>query len=178
MASFVLKLTSLPFERQTFTHQLDGDFFNEIGPSEVRSADVAVTLSIERVAQSEWQIRIDAEGTMTVPCDRCLDDMTVPADTHYDLVARYADTPENDTDDGLLLMPAGTDELDTAPIIRDTLLLAIPITHSHDDERDCNAEMIARLNEHLTTEMPSPEPADDDATDPRWDALKKLQSDN
>jgi len=75
-------------------------------------------------------------------------------------------------------VPSDWRELDAAPIVRDTVLLAIPMTHCHENEDDCNADMLDLLDSHLAEAVP--DDVDDDqsettSTDPRWEALKKLK---
>ena len=60
---------------------------------------------------------------------------------------------------------------------RSIVLRALPMTRCHENEDDCNADMLDALDRHRAEAVPD----DDDnvsettGTDPRWEALKKLK---
>ena len=84
----------------------------------------------------------------------------------------------DDTNDELLIVPEDWRELDAAPLVRDTVLLALPMTHCHDSEDECNADMLEALNSHRVEAVPDNDEqtqSETTVTDPRWEALKKLK---
>ena len=172
----MLKLKTLPFGTHAIECHLDESFFNIDELSEVRRADVDVTLEVTRKSENTYHLEINCNGTVTIPCDRCLDDLDLPVEENYCLNVEQMGTELDDTGDELLIVPSDWRELDTAPIVRDTVLLAIPMTHCHESEDDCNPDMLDALDSHLAGAVPD----DDDmsettGTDPRWEALKKLK---
>ena len=127
--------------------------------------------------QSSTVIVLDMaiDGELTIPCDRCLDDMIHHVDTTYHLTVKAGERLD-DSRDNVLEVPSNWKELDLAPIVRDTVLLTIPIMHTHDDPEQCNPAMMETLLSHKAHE------ADDlsndgagDEIDPRWAALKSLK---
>ena len=174
-----LKIKTLPFGTHAVECHLDESFFNTDEQSEVRRADVAVTLEVTRKSETTYRLEIACKGTVTVPCDRCLDDLDLPVDTDYCLNVEQMGTELDDSNDELLVVPEDWRELDAAPIVRDTVLLTIPMTHCHENEDDCNAEMLNVLASHRVEAVPDDVDAEEsetnDSTDPRWEALKKLK---
>ena len=173
-----LKLKTLPFGTHTVECHLDESFFNLDEQTEVRRADVDVTLQVTRKSENTYHLEIACDGTVTIPCDRCLDDLDLPVEVDYSLNVEQMGTELDDSNDELLIVPSDWRELDAAPIVRDTVLLAIPMTHCHENEDDCNADMLDLLDSHLAEAVP--DDVDDDqsettSTDPRWEALKKLK---
>ena len=101
----------------------------------------------------------------------------------------------NDESDDVLQIPESDNYLNVAYMIYDTVALAIPIKHVHPLGK-CNRQMSAMLKKHRSStpaeledleleeamidEMDSlPDTEEEDrASDPRWDALKKLSGDN
>lgn len=192
MASFKLKLKTLPFGSTVINGELDGAFFNDMGPSEVRQACAKATLAVTRKGDNDYHVEIACKGTVTVACDRCLDDLTLPVEASYDLNLKQQGHELDDSTDGLLIVPDQWREVDLAPLVRDTVLLAIPASHSH-APGDCDSAMMELLEQHRAVIAPDDESAadreadeerednkDDSAasTDPRWDALKKLKNNN
>ncbi len=183
MASYKLPLGSLSFGVQEFSYILDAEFFNAIEQSDVVDARVEATLVVDRKRDDIYQLDFAMKGVIVVPCDRCLDPMELPIDTSYSLSVKGGDELD-DSKDGVLVIPANWRDLDLAPIMRDTVLLCIPIMHTH-PEGKCNPDMMSHLGGHLADEGfdEHADGTDGDDTfilgdDPRWAALKKLSENN
>jgi uncharacterized metal-binding protein YceD (DUF177 family) len=173
-----LRLKTLPFGTHTVECHLDESFFDLDEQTEVRRAAVDVTLNVTRKSESTYRLEIACDGTVTIPCDRCLDDLDLPVETDYCLNVEQMGTELDDTADELLIVPSDWRELDVAPIVRDTVLLAIPMTHCHENEDDCNADMLDLLDSHRAEAVPDDadgDPSETTGTDPRWEVLKRLK---
>ena len=173
-----LKIKTLPFGTHTVECHLDESFFNLDEQLEVRRADVDVTLEVTRKSESTYRLEVSCRGTVTTACDRCLDHLDLPVDVDYRLNVEQMGTELDDSNDELLIVPSDWRELDAAPLVRDTVLLAMPMTHCHENEEDCNPDVLDVLDSHRAEAVPD---GDDDqqsettGTDPRWEALKKLK---
>ena len=172
-----LKIKTLPFGTHTVECHLDESFFNLDEQLEVRRADVDVTLEVTRKSENTYRLEVSCRGTVTTACDRCLDDLDLPVDVDYRLNVEQMGTELDDSNDELLIVPSDWRELDAAPLVRDTVLLAMPMTRCHEDD-ECNPVMLDLLDSHCVEAVPD----DDDTqesettgTDPRWEALKKLK---
>ena len=173
-----LKIKTLPFGTHTVECHVDESFFNGQDQAEVRRADVDVTLEVTRKSENTCRLEISCHGTVTVACDRCLEDLDLPVEESYCLNVEQMGTELDDSNDELLIVPSDWRELDTAPLVRDTVLLAIPMTHCHEHEEDCNSAMLNVLENHRVETVPDGEEAPESettGTDPRWEALKKLK---
>ena len=175
-----LKIKTLPFGNHKIECHLDESFFNEEGQTEteVRHALVDVTLEVTRKSESTFHLEIACRGTVTTACDRCLDDLDLPVDTVYSLNVEQLGHELDDSNDELLIVPEDWRELDAAPLVRDTILLAIPMTHCHESEDDCNADMLDVLDSHCVDTVQDDNGAttsETTGTDPRWEALKQLK---
>ena len=173
-----LKIKTLPFGTHTVECHLDESFFNTEEQTEVRRADIDVTLNVTRKSETTYHMEIACHGTVTIPCDRCLDDLDLPVDENYRLNVEQMGDLLDDTGDELLIVPSDWWELDAAPLVRDTVLLAIPMTHSHENEDDCNPDMLDAIDSHLAGAVPDDDDnqlSETNGTDPRWEALKKLK---
>ena len=178
----------MAFGNETFKYLLDANFFNEIEQTEVRRSDVNVTLNVERKREDYFNLSIECKGTLVIGCDRCLDDLVHQVDTVYEIGVKLEGNEYDDSRDELLLVPEGWRELDVAPLVRDTVLLTIPMTHVH-AEGECNEQMSALLSDHAAEGLneddasaPAEQECDGDegneCVDPRWAALKKLKDNN
>ncbi len=194
MASHKLPLKSLSIGVQEFNYHLDAAFFNDVEATDVRDADVEAHVKVDRKDDEIYQLSFEFSGEITIPCDRCLDDMRLPIDTTYNLTVKEGEEYD-DSDDQVLVIPGHWRELDLTPLMRDTVLLTIPIMHAHPDG-ECNEQMLNRLEqmravnitdddqlhngpEGITSETTTNKSSDDaDDIDPRWAALKKLKDNN
>ena len=182
-----LSIASLPFGTQEFNYHVDGKFFNEIEDSEVRSGSVDVAVNVAHTQEGIYDLDFVCRGVITIPCDRCLDDMEHQVDADYHLTVKMGDALD-DSLDNVLVIPSSWRTLDLAPIVRDTVLLTIPMMHAH-SPGDCNEDMLGRLEEHAAHAYSSdedfmePPEQDSDSTgsqeiDPRWAALQQLLENN
>lgn len=186
VAEMKLSISSLPFGKQEFNYHVDGEFFNEIEASEVRSGSVDVALTVTHTQEGIYELDFVCNGVITIPCDRCLDDMEHMVDTDYLLTVKMGDALD-DSVDGVLVIPSSWRTLDLAPLVRDTVLLTIPMMHTH-APGECNTEMLGHLEEHAARDYSSDEvfetpPSDSESAaggsiDPRWAALEQLLENN
>jgi len=185
LAQMKLSIASLPFGSQQFDYHVDGKFFNEIEVSEVRSGSVDVAISVTHTQEGIYDLDFVCNGVITIPCDRCLDDMELPVDATYHLTVKIGDTLD-DSLDNVLVIPSSWRTLDLEPIVRDTVLLTIPMMHVH-SPGECNEEMLGRLEQHSARgynsdedfdEPPHSESSADSDIDPRWAALRQLKENN
>ena len=173
-----LKIKTLPFGTHAVECHLDESFFYGQSDAEVRRADVDATLNVTRKGENTYRLEISCHGTVTVACDRCLEDLDLPVEVSYCLNVEQMGTELDDSNDELLIVPSDWRELDTAPLVRDTVLLAIPMTHCHENEEDCSAVMLNVLDSHRVETVPDGEETTESettGTDPRWEALRKLK---
>ena len=189
-SQFKLQLKSLSQGTHEFEYHLDKQLFVNMESADVRDADVNVGLVVT-YANDVYDLSFSVNGTVTVPCDRCLDDLVIDIDTHYGTKVKYGDDYREDADD-LIEIPESDSYLNVAYMIYDTVSLAIPIKHVHPMGK-CNRAMSsllkkhrartpddpdAELEEELMDEMDSmpddTSSSQQQSTDPRWDKLKEL----
>lgn len=186
-SAFRLPLKSLGAGTHEFDYHIDRRFFADMENNDVRDADISVRLTVT-FAHDVYNLAFHLTGTLTLLCDRCLDDLVIPVDTTYSLMVRYGEEYCDDSDD-MLEIPQSDNFLNVSYMIYDTAVLAIPIKHVHPLGK-CNRQMSAILKKHravgpddaeLTDEIlasidDADIPADDSSapSDPRWDALRGL----
>ena len=179
-SEFRLPLKTIPEGVQEFEYHLGKQFFVNMESADIHDADLSVKLTVTH-KHDIYDLAFHVTGTVTLICDRCLDDLIQPID--------YSETDE------LLIIPESDNYLNVSYIIYDTASLAIPVKHVHPLGK-CNRAMSALLRKHRATkvddedaeltdqlidEMDSMDSAPDDSqeeapTDSRWDALKKLST--
>ena len=187
---YKLPLKSMAPGTHQFEYRLGKTFFNNMENEDIHDADLRVALTVVYKADV-YELDFAVEGTLTLICDRCLDDLEFPVDTTYHINVKYGDD-YNDDSDTLLVIPESDNYLNVAYMIYDTVALTIPIKHVHPLGK-CNRQMSAMLKKHrasdandedsaiearLIDEMDSMDADEPRSTDPRWDALKNLATDS
>ena len=184
---FKLMLKSMPKGDHSFEYHLGKQFFINMENTDVRDADLSVDLAVSYNGEF-YELNFAVEGTVTLLCDRCLDDLIIPIETGYHVIVKYGESYD-DSSDEMLVIPESDNSLNVAYMLFDTVMLAIPIKHVHPLGK-CNRAMSALLKKHrsrandedaeladeLIDEMDSM--TSDSMTDPRWDELKKLNDNN
>ena len=186
---FKLPLKSLPEGTHSFEYHLGKKFFENMESPDIHDADLQVQLTVT-YKRDLYTLDFTITGTITLICDRCLDDLIMPVETEYHINVKYGDDYNDEADD-LLVIPESDNYLTVAYILYDTVALTVPIKHVHPMGK-CNRQMSQMLKKHrarpadddseledeLIEEMDSMDASDpaEQPTDPRWDALKGLAS--
>lgn len=187
-SAYKLPLKSLSVGTHHFEYRLDKQFFVNMESTDVHNADLKVDLDV--VYNGEYYtLAFHITGDVVLICDRCLDDLIQPIDASYNIVVKYGEDYNDDSDE-VLEIPESDNTLNVSYMIYDTVVLAIPIKHVHPMGK-CNRQMSAMLKKHraqisgedaeleadLIDEIDNidAESQEEVPSDPRWDALRKLQ---
>ena len=127
MQPFIVKLNGLASGKTELNWKAGREFFELFGNSDILDADLDVVVTLRNHG-----ITIDVEcsidGWVTVPCDRCLDDLRLAVKTGFEDVY----TPESD-------------ELDLSQDVYDYVCISLPLQRVH-PEGECNPETIKFLS--------------------------------
>ena len=179
-------LKSMPKGRNEFNFTLTKQFFVNMESAEVRDSDIAVDLIVDNKGEY-YDFDFKVNGTLTIVCDRCLDDLEIPVDTEYHIVVKYGEE-YNDASDEVLEIPQNENSLNVAYMLYDTVMLAIPIKHVHPTGK-CNRAMSQILRQHRAEDIEDGELLEGEGVydeggesaadiDPRWEQLRKLTENN
>ena len=170
MEPLKIDLKGLKEDEKVLTFDLDDDFFEALDGSQLDHGALHVSVSIRKMT-GFFDLHIHSEGSVTVSCDRCLDDMSQPIEANHHLVVRLGDTYSEDDDTVTIAEHEGI--LDVSWFIYESVMLAIPIKHVHAPGK-CNSAMTQKLSELSGAVRSGEEEAE--AIDPRWAALLKLKN--
>ena len=155
---YKLMLKSLPGGKHEFEYRLDKQFFINMENADVRDANLRALLTVDH-SRDAYVLDFRLTGTLTVACDRCLDDLEIPVDATYSLTVKYGDE-YNDDSDSLLVIPESDNYVNVAYMLYDTAVLAIPPRHVH-PQGQCNRAM-SQLNKQYLVESAGEEDSDVD----------------
>ena len=127
MQPFIVKLNGLASGRTVFNWKADVKFFEQFGNTDILAADLDVTAKVVNHGATV-DVECSVEGKVTVPCDRCLDDLELDVETNFSEVY----TPDDSS-------------LDLSQDIYDYVCTALPLQRVH-PEGECNPVTIKFLS--------------------------------
>ena len=138
--NFIIPLNGLAAGESRFSWHAGKEFFDSYGNSEILAADIDVEVSVEKSGRY-MGVDCDLEGSVTVECDRCLDELDLPVETQVRLSVKYGrEENSEDHQEGereVIFVPQDDAELDLSQIIYDYVCLSLPMQRTH-DEGGCN----------------------------------------
>lgn len=162
---FIIDLNSVKSGTETRSCVLDDDFFRNVGSQTVRGGNVRANISISKDTK-ECTAVFRLEGSVKVPCDRCLELMDIPINATRTLEIKEGEAYCDEGD--AITLDRRSPVLDTHWIVYEFIALEIPIAHAH-AEGACDAQMMEALSQHLA----GGEKAEGRAN-PCWDKLKDI----
>ena len=183
-----IQLKTMAIGESTIEYHLDNEFFEAIDEDDIRKGNLIAKVSIVKSAKQS-ELHFELEGKVVVLCDRCLEEMDQPIHTSGNLIVRMGKEFKDDGDD-VVIIPEEQGVINVSWFLYEFVELAVPIKHVHPFGH-CNTGMASKLSEHLVDSDSFEDDAEafgnsmidqgttseDGATDPRWDALRKLKKD-
>ena len=125
--SFIVPINRLSAGKNAFQWHLDGSFFDTFENSEILAADLEADVVI---FNDDYDIRVEGKikGSVTVQCDRCLADLTLPVDTTFD---------DDEFED--------CDSVDLRQDLYDFVCISLPMQRVHEDG-GCDEETVKYLS--------------------------------
>jgi len=182
-------LKSMQQDVQTCEYLLDNQFFTNIGGEDIQKGKINTRLTISKKGNA-FDFSFTFNGIVSVPCDRCLDDMDLPIETSAHLIVKLGKDYSEESDE-IVIIPESEGVINLAWFLYEFVALAIPIKHVHAPGK-CNKQMTSKLKKHLTKSSDDDQLFESDdsedmiigdndsteeKTDPRWDVLKGLRED-
>jgi uncharacterized metal-binding protein YceD (DUF177 family) len=163
---------------------IDSSFFGRID-GVIERGDIKTEVVYDGCIGGLFNFTVHSEGTVIVPCDRCLADVELRIDTTDVLAVRLG---ADYSDDGeCVVVPEDDGLLDLSLLIYEFIVLSMPIKRTHEPGM-CDVVMMDKFSEHQVARSNQEEDAeymdseisdvcvdsDDAVVDERWEALKKL----
>jgi uncharacterized protein len=166
---FIINFGSLPFGEHEFHFEISDDFFQRFENSIVEKGNVDVLVVLEKKDQM-LLLDFTMEGTVTVQCDRCLEDLDLDIEGYNELIVKTGEQNEEVSEDVVMISPKEY-EIDVAQYIYEFITLMIPMRNVHEPEengQECDPQTIQAIEKHISHEEDAPE------IDPRWEGLKDI----
>lgn len=174
LSAYKIQLKTLSEGTHLFEYELDNAFFEKIDSPEIQKGKLSVALSLKRTDRI-FELQFSLDGTVIIPCDRCLDDMQQLVSCREKLYVKFG-SDFSQEEDNIVIVPEHEGSINIAWFLYEFIVLSIPAKHVH-KVGECNKDMYSQLKKHLITDRESEgnfNDETDEPTDPRWDKLKTI----
>ena len=125
-----------------FDFKVDNALFEAYGSTDIKDGDLSVGVTLER-GESMLSLQTVIRGTVTVACDRCLEDCRLPVAFDGTLLVRFSDEVADYDGEVMWISPA-EGEVSLAQYIYESIVLSLPYQRVH-PEGECDADMLHRF---------------------------------
>ncbi len=164
---YILPLAGLSTGLKHYVFKLDKAFFEKEAYEEASNGLVQVDLELDK-RDNMIELNFHISGWLKVICDRCGDLFQQQIENHEQLILKFGDHYEEESEE-VIVIPTDLHEFDVYQLLYEYTILALPIQKIHPRDADgnssCNPEALERLKNI----------SEQEETDPRWEALKKLK---
>jgi uncharacterized metal-binding protein YceD (DUF177 family) len=181
-----INLKDLKSETTRIEFVLDDAYFKKIDSPEVQKGNVNAKVTVVKKATT-FELQFELEGTILIPCDRCLDDMEQPIQYKDKLQVKFGNRFAEENE--IVIVPESEGSINIAWFLYEFIVLNIPMKHVH-APGECNKTMVTKLKRHITRQKDDDDDdsidlddeddfsSDDTQTDPRWEGLQNIIDNN
>ncbi len=143
---YKLPLKSLGIGTHVYEFQLDTHWFELMDGPDVQKGKVKAIVQVINTGHL-YDLRFELTGGVEVPCDRCLDDMTIEVDQKSQLFVKFGPEFYEESED-MIVVPEREGELNVAWFLYELIVFSIPLKHVHAPGK-CNKAMMSKLKKHM-----------------------------
>ena len=170
LETFQINLKTLGQGVTRMEFDVNDDFFRAIDAPEVQRGELKVELEVDRRVDL-FELNFHVKGSVSIPCDLCLDEMQQSVDTDHRLIVRFGEA--NSESEEMVIVEEESGVLDLSWFVYEFIALNIPIKHVHAPGK-CNPAMIDMLDAHAANR--SGDEDEEETIDPRWMKLKEIKN--
>ena len=172
---FNIPFTGLKQGKHKFKYTVNNTFFTSFGYDEFNEAEIQVTVELNKLS-TFLELTFHASGLVHVNCDVTNEPFQLPVKAMIEIVVKFGEE-FNDEDEALLILPHHDHQVNVSQYIYEMIVLAVPQKRVHPGVIDgtLDSEALKTLEKYQIKEVK--EELEEENTDPRWDALKKLITD-
>lgn len=158
---FNIPFKGLSVGNHSFNFKIEKQFFESYEYFESERGNLNVHLDLVK-EPNLMDLHFHLEGEVEMLCHRCLGPFTIPVSGNFRLIVKFGDHFEEESDE-VIILPTTESRFDAGQLIFEYINLLLPLQKVHKDQKDCDPEMIKKLETHRKPEA-----------DSRWDALKNI----
>ena len=144
---------SIPYKglkegKHDFEWKVGNDFWKAHPEGGIIGGEIDVTAVLEKGATGVMRLEVRMDGSVTVPCDRCLEDCSLPVDYRGRLAVKVSEE-EHPFEGDILWLTSGEAVIDLEQYIYESIVLSLPLQRVHPEDVHgqplCNPAMLERF---------------------------------
>jgi uncharacterized metal-binding protein YceD (DUF177 family) len=175
LRAFDIDIYKLSDKKHQYQYAIDAEFFENFPNSLIEKGNLQVMVTLDKKPRL-IQVDFDITGTVTLVCDRSLEPFEHPLHIQEGLIFQYGEEEKALTDE-ITIITKNTQKINLAQDIYEFIGLAIPMKKIHPKFRTEDDDLpFTKGSVVFTTQQDADTNNAPEATDPRWEALKKLRN--
>jgi len=167
-----LKMFSIPIKglgigKHSFEYSFSDEFFKNFEESTIKTGTFKAAVSLDKQNRM-MEFHFNIEGEFTAPCDRCLEQISIPSATTDRLLVKIGDTEEEENEE-VIYIDENQQDINLAPFIYEFIHLSKPLQNVIDceenDYENCDLSVLDKMGG----------PDKEENEDPTWDQLKNIE---
>ncbi|MCT4582179.1 MAG: DUF177 domain-containing protein [Flavobacteriales bacterium] len=177
LAEYIVPFSGMKVGKHQFDYKVRKEFFDAFEYSEIKDGDLDVIVEVDK-SETMMIMNFSIEGSISLECDVCLGELKHLIAAKYRQIFKFSDDEDLKLDDEITYVRSTEFEVNIAPFIIEFINLSKPNKSRHENG-ECDEELLAVLDEYLLVEEEQIEESmEEEEVDPRWNALKKLKTNN
>lgn len=176
LEKYNIEIFKLSNARHEYDFEVDDSFFNQFENSPVGEGKVNVHLCLDK-KETFIEAIFEFSGSVVLTCDRSLDLFDFPIDKVGKLIFKYGEE-EMEVDDEITIITKGTQRINVAQFIYESICLSIPYKKLHPrfEEDEDDGSLGSLIYQDETPEESDDTDQENENIDPRWEILKNLKN--
>ena len=167
LKAFKIEIFGLSNKTHDYNFRFDDQFFSHFENSLVSkgkgSCDVILTKTDSMIT-----LNMKIEGSIELECDRSLELFDYPISVSKEIIYKYGDEEKELSEDVFVILK-GEQEINIATFLYESISLEVPMKKLHPKfQNDTDSDEMIYVSENS-------DESQEESTDPRWEALKKLK---
>ncbi len=177
LKAYNISFAGLKQGKHQFQYEVDNAFFENYGFEDFNSSQLNIEAILDKKS-TLMELNLEASGSINVNCDVSNEPFDMTIDTEMNVIVKFGQE-FNDDNEELLILPHGAYEFNIGQFVYEMLVLGIPFKRVHPGVEDgsLDSDLLDKLEELKPKNLDIVED-NKESTDPIWDALKKLKTDN
>ena len=174
---YIIDFTHIKGREERLDYLLGNDFFEQIEGAEILGGDVRLVVTIRPLPDALYDLTFSYDGTVTLPCDRCLLPMELPMTVEEKMSVQLGESLDDENDE-FVTLNAQEPKYDFGWIFYELLALHLPLRHVHPDPKECDPEMLKYLVDTPPDETKAEEVPIAEKDGELWQKLRDAVKDN
>ncbi len=167
LKAYKIEIFGLSNSSHDYNFAFNDDFFAHFENSLVSKGKGACDVVLTKT-DSMITLNLKIEGTIELECDRSLELFDFPITVNKEIIYKYGDE-EKELSEDVFVIPKGEQEINIASFLYESISLEVPMKKLHPKFKD------EPESDEMIYVSASDQESQEESTDPRWEALKKLK---